>query len=138
MMLSMLLGGTAQSAVVEAGTITDSAIAPDDALASITFNADGTVDIVSFGMTEWTWKTGGSPASAYEIRSTITGGTPGSFTVDPSAGAWIDLGTNRTWTRERTGAEGVNSVIATFEIRGVTGTVLDSASITLEAETTPP
>lgn len=62
--------------------------------------------------------------AAYEARSTITAGT---LDTDPSAGAWISLSTDRTWSKILGG-----SGTFTLEIRDVaTSTVRDTCIVTL-------
>lgn len=62
--------------------------------------------------------------AAYDIKTTVTGG---SFTLDPSAGSFISLGTSRTWTKV-----GAGTVTATMVIRdAVSLVVLDTITISL-------
>lgn len=101
---------------------------------SFVVNADGYVYHPTSGTQQYLWKTGGGVAADYEIRSTITGGTPGTFSTDPSAGSWVSLGSSQTW--QRGGTSGVTrDVTATFEIRDATTLeVLTSKSITLTCD----
>lgn len=62
--------------------------------------------------------------AGYDIRTTVTGGA---FTLDPSAGSFISLGTSRLWTKV-----GAATVTATMEIRdAVSLVVLDTITISL-------
>lgn len=75
------------------------------------------------------WLTSGS-SSDFEVRATIVSGSVTSGTI----GSWENLGTTRTWTRDR-GAIGISTVVLTIEIRNATSmVVLDTAEITLTAE----
>lgn len=70
--------------------------------------------------------------SAYEARATLLSGSLSSGTT----GSWLALSTNRTWTRDST--SGVLTAQLLIEIRlASSGTVLDTATITLEAEVAP-
>lgn len=97
-------------------------------------NSDGFVYHPDSGTQQYQWLTGTGTSADYEIRSTITGGTPGTFSTDPSAGSWVSLATTKTW--QRGGTSGViRDVTATFEIRDAGSLiVLASASITLECD----
>jgi hypothetical protein len=67
----------------------------------------------------------------YEARATIISGTFSSGT----AGSWLNLGTDRTWTRATTGAGQVQEVVFTLEIRrAADSVVMDSATITINVE----
>lgn len=83
----------------------------------------------SFGTVE-TWCTPTGEAVNYEALVTVTSGTLTSGT----SGSWIALSTTRTWTRDA--SIGLNELcVFTVEIRRTgTGTVLDTATITLEAD----
>lgn len=66
----------------------------------------------------------------YECRATLTSGTLSSGTT----GAWLSLGTTRSWTRSRTISPGLTTTTFTLEIRRATdGVVMDTATITLQA-----
>ena len=70
------------------------------------------------------------PASAYDVRFTITSGALNSGT----AGAWLNLATSRSWTVTR-GTPGTNTCVGTVEIRDATTlVVLVSATISLTAD----
>lgn len=76
------------------------------------------------------WCVPSSEAVNYEAFVTVTSGTLSSGT----AGSWVALSSNQTWTR--TASIGTaNTCIFTVDIRRVgTTTVLDTATITLEAD----
>jgi len=78
------------------------------------------------------WCTPTSQASNYEVLVTVTSGSLSTGT----AGSWLALSSTQTWTRTATIGT-ANTCVFTVEIRRVgTSTVLDSATITLEADAT--
>lgn len=78
------------------------------------------------------WVTPNGAASSYECYVTVTSGTLSSGT----SGSWLALSSTRDWTVTRT-TLGTKTCTFTVDIRKVgTTTVLDSATITLEAEVT--
>lgn len=108
-------------------------ISPTDATAGYKLLSNGIAQKTSINGTyvsiSGEWETGGSPGSAYDAYVTVTSGSLSTGT----AGSWVNLGTNRTWTRLRSGV-GTSTCIFTVQIRDAnTLTVLDSASITLTA-----
>lgn len=112
---------------------------PDFVYRTISFTnfriaSDGYIYFPDTSTQVYRWLIGRGTSADYEARSTITGGTPGTFTTDPSAGSWISLATSQTW--QRGGTSGViRNVTATFEIRAAaSGTILTSASIDLECD----
>lgn len=77
--------------------------------------------------TQYNWLLGGA-ASSVDLRVTPTSG---SFSTGIT-GAWINLGTTRTFTRTWPGGMASESVTATVELRNAsTAVVLASATITL-------
>lgn len=73
------------------------------------------------------WKLSGA-ATDYEVRATVTSGTLSSGT----AGAWLSLGTSRTWSKTTSATATVNLLV---EIRdAVTLAVLDTANISITAD----
>lgn len=79
------------------------------------------------------WVSPAAAAALYEVRSTVTSG---SFTLDPSAGSWVSLGTDRLWSRAA-GAASSQTVTATIEIRNAsTSVVVASTSLTLTCDRT--
>lgn len=78
------------------------------------------------------WVTPNGAASNYEALVTVTSGTLSSGT----SGSWVALSSTRDWTVTRS-TLGLKSCTFTVDIRKVgTTTVLDSATITIEAEVT--
>lgn len=76
------------------------------------------------------WVTPKSAASNYECRATLVSGTLSSGTT----GSWLALTTNRSWSCERS-SFGVTAATISLEIRKIgTTTVLDTATISLQAE----
>ena len=76
-----------------------------------------------------TWLSFGT-ASNYECRATVTAGAITSGTT----GSWLALSSSREWKVEQ-GSVGTGTATLTIEIRNAsTLVVLDSATITLEAE----
>lgn len=105
---------------------------------SVRFDADGWVyanpGIGGSMVAQYQWLKGGA-AGDYQIRSTADVSFP--FSTDPSAGAWIGLGTSRTWSRTA-GASQTRIAKGNFEIRdAVTNEVLTaSVLIQIEADNT--
>ena len=78
------------------------------------------------------WCTPTTEASNYEVLVTVTSGSLSTGT----AGSWLALSSTQTWTRTATIGT-ANTCVFTVQIRRVgTSTVLDSATITLEADAT--
>lgn len=79
-----------------------------------------------------TWCTPTSEAINYEVLVTVTAGALSSGT----SGTWVPLSSTQTWTR--TASIGLSSLCTfTVQIRRTgTSTVLDTATITLEADAT--
>jgi len=103
------------------------------ASAAINFMSDGTLIWTTNGNGSGNvaneWMRNGT-ASNYELLVTTTGGTVGTGTV----GTWLNLGTTRTYSRNRAVA-GQTWWTFTAQIRAVgTTTVLATATISLSAE----
>jgi hypothetical protein len=78
------------------------------------------------------WLTSGS-ASAVEVRATLQSGSTPSGTLN----TWLNLGTTRSWTLSRTGL-GQSTCVLLIELRNAaSGTVLDSATVTLDVIVDP-
>lgn len=123
--------GSADIVVVNAALYSRSPTTPCE----LEFRNDGTVYVnEGIGLTfQYNWLIPGVNAANYDIRATITGGSPGTFSTG-TAGSYLNLGTTRSWTRGSTSGV-LRSVIATFDIRdAVSLAVVASASITLECE----
>ena len=113
-------------------TVTKTVVTPSTATAIFTLQAGS--DVIANVTDVEDWISPRSVAgSAYEVQSTVTAGT---FTTDPSVGAWIGLGSDRTWNKTQAGI-GVGTVTATFKIRNASSqAVLATKTITLTAEVT--
>lgn len=114
------------------GTVSDVVTSPASAVASITFNNNGTIAISgnssSYSDTAWASPTGTGTGDAYEIQVTATG-SGGTFTG--TTGSWVALTTNKQWTLSQSGAGGASRDL-TVSIRDTaTSTVQDTAAITL-------
>jgi hypothetical protein len=103
--------------------------------ASFTLESDG--DIISAttpggSVDEGDWlNPKASAPSLYEVRATVTSGSLSSGT----AGSWLALTSNRTWTRlDSSAGDGANVCVLTIEIRYNGGAVLDTSTVTLTAE----
>jgi hypothetical protein len=84
-----------------------------------TYNADGG------GTGNWVNPATSAIAALYQVKSDVTGGT---FTIDPSAGTYVDMSSTRTWVK--TGS-GVVTFTISFRIKQ-NGTVVGSqAGITI-------
>lgn len=105
-------------------------------------NASATYQLTNAGVINRITNSGGTtspgnwifPASAaganYEVRATVNSGSLTSGTT----GAWTALSSSQSWTLQQTSVGAVSCNI-TIEIRHATSlAVLDTASITLEAE----
>lgn len=91
-------------------------------------NANGT-SIIDGG--NWVTPAGASVAALFECRATVISGSLTSGTT----GSWLALDTTRTWTLGSGGPPGSQTCVFTLEIRRASdGVVVDSADITLEAE----
>lgn len=101
------------------------------ASASFALESDG--DIIAsegFGnvdVGDWISPKASAPGS-YEVRATIVSGSLSSGTT----GSWLALTSTRTWVVSRS-SPGYSSCVLTIEIR-LSGTVLDTTTVTLEAE----
>ena len=94
----------------------------------------GAYEEVSAGSNEWLDPHDGVAADAYECQATVTAGALTSGT----AGSWLALTSDREWEVTRTNdVLGTDTCTFTLEIRRIgTTVVLNSASITLNAEVT--
>lgn len=132
----LLMAGTSasKSAIVVADTYQRVGSTP----VAIDFRNDGAVwvkDDASSGYysNRYNWKTGTGTVSDYELRVTLDGASPDSFSSG-TVGTWLSLGTTRTYTR--TSASWIErTAIGLFEIRDAsTLVVLASGSISLQCE----
>lgn len=132
MMAAMASGGRAN---ITNQTITDTRISPDSATATYSLNTNGTASqfTSAFGTLaitgEW-WSAGTVTGigNNYEARWTVVSGTPSGA----ATGTWLALSTARSWTVTRSSV-GTTSVVGTVEIRPTGGSVVTTATITIEA-----
>lgn len=137
-LIIMALGGdTISIADRTASSLTTS---PTTATATYRLETDGDIGasagnntVVDVG--DWVSPKGGA-SDAYEARATIVSGSLTSGTT----GTWQGLGTQRTWTLNQPSAgTGPATCVFTLEIRRASDSVvLDTATITLSAETVIP
>lgn len=131
----MALGGDSIS--ISDRTASAFTVSPTNAGASYALQSDGDIQATQGTNTavdigDWI-SPKGAASDFYEARATVTSGTLSAGT----AGSWLPLGTTRTWTKTAVGGTGEQTCIFTLEIRRAgDGTVVDSATITLEAEST--
>jgi hypothetical protein len=135
-MLRAKRAGSSATVAIADRTVANVRIDPSDCQAGYRLENDGDIH-VSNGLGVYSdvgdWVTPTSAAGGdFECRATITSGT---LTSGSSAsGSWLALSTTRTWFVEQT-TIGVKTCIFTLEIRRTSdGTVLDTATIELNAE----
>lgn len=76
------------------------------------------------------WVTPTSAGGNYEVFATVSSGSVTSGTT----GSWVATSGNPTWTRDRT-TIGTNTCVLSMQVRATgSGTVLDTWTVTLEAE----
>ncbi len=129
-----IFGGTANGVSITAVDANPTArvITPTTAVCSYSLESDG--DIVMTVLTNSTvdvgdWITPKVGMSGYDARLHLNSGTnPTTGTMD----TWLNLGTTRTWTLERSGL-GTTSNNCTLEIRTTSGVVLKTLTITMNA-----
>ncbi len=131
----MAAGGGGGNFALSNRTIIDSDAS--NAASLIQFNTDGTIDGPGgqLGSGEW-WDrepiaTIGN--SKYVRCASISAGT--FSTSAASVGTWVELSSNRQWSR--LSSSGTQIVTAVFELSRDGVTADESATITLEAEVTP-
>jgi hypothetical protein len=98
--------------------------------ATYTIKSDGTITTSDGGSA--TWNSSTTVGSSYEVKATLTSGSLTTGTT----GSWLALSSNRSWSKtDTTAGNGGVAAAFTLQIRAAgTTTVLDSATITLEAE----
>lgn len=133
--LSVLLGAAPDALItISNQSITDATGGARNATAGYRLTSGGQAQSqinLTFATLEQ-WCTPTSQASNYEVLVTVTSGSLSTGT----AGSWLALSSTQTWTRTAT-IGSANTCVFTVEIRRVgTSTVLDSATITLEADAT--
>lgn len=116
----------------------ESQIQPTNATCGYRLNSNGKVystNTVGSATYIEDWITPNGAASGYECYVTVTSGSLSTGT----SGSWLSLGTTRDWTVSTNtgGAVFIKTCTFTVDIRKIgTTTVLDSATITIEAEST--
>lgn len=124
-----------QGAVVSISDTTVSRVTttPASATASYALESDGDIlGTLSADIGDWITPTSAAGGN-YECRTTVLSGTLTSGTT----GAWMALSTTRTWTLTQSGI-GTNTASVLIEIRRTSDSVvLDSATITFNAEVSP-
>ena len=125
------VGGAIPPAVTISDT-TVSSVSVSAATSTYQLEADGDigryVNAVYTDLGDWI-SPPGAAGDAYEAKMTTISGSLSSGT----AGSWLALGTLREWTRAS--MSGTQTYVGTLEIRRASdGTVLDSATITLQAQ----
>lgn len=115
-------------------SVSDVTFSPTNASATYQLTNAGVINRITVsGRTtspgNWIFPTSAAGAN-YEARATVNSGSLTSGTT----GSWIALSSSRSWTLDQTSV-GAISCNLTIEIRHATSlAVLDTASITLEAE----
>lgn len=120
---------------VQLVTLTNRDITPSGAgtqTATFTISSDGTVKDQDSTVLEQ-WRNGG-PASGYDVHVVASGAAP----TGSATGAWLNLGSDRSWTVEDTTNNGAsNPSVLTVQIAHTgTTTAIESASIRLEPNRT--
>lgn len=128
-----LLGASGQlPALLTGHTVTDTAVgSPVQSAFNLTNAGVASYSTINSGSgnysPEWI-NGGGAAASSYDVRWTNTSGSPSG---GDSTGAWLNLGTNRSWNVNRASI-GTTTCTGTVEIRNAsTLVVITSASITI-------
>lgn len=133
--LLQLLGasGTAPITVnVIGGSINGFAISPNDATAGYQITSGGLEQQFNPSTSTLnTWLSSGSAAS-YDVMATLNSGA---LTSGSGTGVWLNLGTTRNWSVQRTSnIAGTNSANLTISIRPAGGgATIDSATVQLTA-----
>jgi hypothetical protein len=112
--------------------LTNVTFSPTNSTQLYRLDANGKVYDVKNGSASFIedWVTPNGAASNYEALVTVTSGTLSSGT----SGSWVALSSTRDWSVTQSSV-GTKTCVFTVDIRKVgTGTVLDSATITLDAE----
>lgn len=133
--LSKFYGTTAESISIVDQYVTATLVASGTAVAAYILKSSG--DINSTVNTSTTdigdWVTPKSAAGNYECKATVTSGSLTSGTT----GSWLALTSDRSWTCQRS-TIGTRDATLSIEIRKTgTTTVLDTATITLQANWEP-
>jgi hypothetical protein len=128
-------GGGGDTVQLIASTYYDDAPAPSDTYADVSVSSGKTVvgfPYLGAGSNNYPWLSGSGAASDYEVRMTVTSGTPSG----PAAGSWHNLGTTRTWSVSNpAGLPRIVSAVFTLEIRRVSDSVVVAGPTTITLDT---
>ena len=116
---------------IKGGLVRDEGPIGGSATASITFNTTGTeVGVGSESSINDTWFSAPftGVGNQYQIRVSALGSPSG-----PALNTWWPLSSARTWSVTRSNVGGTTSATLTVEIGDLSGNVLDTANIQLEA-----
>lgn len=131
---TMQAGSASAYVELEASYTVNSLSLSSPVTASIRFQSNGDIrnhNNVSIG--QWYYPDiAGTPGTAYEIRATPAPDTPDGGTMN----TWLALSSSRTWSETNSsGTPSDETKVFTIEIRAAgSGTVIDSATVTLSAE----
>lgn len=125
-------GGGGASVQLTDQAVSDAAGGCGTAKATYSVDSNGTIRDHDNTLLE-TWLLSGASGD-YDVRATVEGGS----VTGSSTGSWLSTSVTRGWSVVSTGCGGVNAATLTIEIRNAsTLTVLDSAAVTLDAESSP-
>lgn len=131
----MLLGSSSSGAIITIADYSVYDLSSGGASATYELNLNGIAyDKTNSGgtVTIGNWATPTSVAANYEVYATLVSGVLSVGTT----GSWLALSSTRSWSRNRSALSGISIAQITVDIRLIgTTTVLDSATITLTAET---
>ncbi len=109
-------------------TVIANTFAPQNPSVSYSLNSNGTItgfatDLGTYSIGNWVAPS--PPVASYEVFATLNSGTAsGTF------GSWLPLSSNRTWSKSSSSLGLVSASIG-LQIRDASGTVVDTATITL-------
>jgi hypothetical protein len=133
--VSKFYGTTAETVTISDQFVTATRVASGTAVTVYQLASTGDINrTVNTNTTDiGDWITPKSAASGYEVFATLVSGTLTSGTT----GSWLALSSSRSWNVNRS-TFGTSTAVVGLQIRKVgTTTVLDSATITLEANWEP-
>lgn len=130
-----LRGKSAETVTIGDEFISSTRVASGTAVSTYTLSSTGDINqTVNTNTTDiGDWITPKSAAANYECFATLSSGTLSSGTT----GSWLALTSSRSWTRNQS-TNGTSTAVIVVQIRKTgTSTVLDTATITLEANREP-
>jgi hypothetical protein len=133
--VSKFYGTTAETVSISDTSVTATRVGSGTAVAGYVLASSGDINRLNNANTTdiGDWITPKSAASGYECKATVSLGSLSSG----STGSWLALTSDRSWTCNQS-TPGTKSATIVVEIRKTgTTTVLDSATITLEANWEP-